>query len=204
MQVCEIFPSLQGEGRNQGLRCCFLRLAGCNLNCRWCDTPDARDPLAGEDLTTGDILIRIEETGIRYLCVTGGEPLLRQDELLPLLRELSAKGYIIDIETNGTIPFRQAQPYASICMDLKCPSSGEESDLSLLADIRPTDSVKCVVADDADLDYVYEQIRSIPIRGEIYISPVHGSNYRRIAEVLMTWNLPVRLQLQLHKQIGVQ
>ncbi len=204
MQVFEIFPSFQGEGRNQGLRCCFLRLAGCNLNCRWCDTPDTRDPHTGEDLTTDDILRRIEETGIRYLCVTGGEPLLRQHELLPLLRDLSSKGYTIDIETNGTIPFGQVQPYASICMDVKCPSSGEQSDLSLLADIRPTDSVKCVVADDADLEYVYEQIRSIPIKGEIYISPVHGSDYTRIAEVVMEWDLPVRLQLQLHKQIGVQ
>lgn len=204
MQVFEIFPSLQGEGRNQGLGCCFLRLAGCNLNCRWCDTLDARDQDAGEELLPADILKKIDETGIRYVCITGGEPLLRQDELIPLLRDLSSKGYIIDIETNGTIPFRQAQPYAAICMDVKCPSSGEVSDLSLLADIRPEDSVKCVVADDADLDYVYEQIRSIPIRGDIFISPVYGSDYKRIAEVVMEWNLPVRLQLQLHKQIGVQ
>lgn len=204
MQVFEIFSSFQGEGRNQGLRCCFLRLAGCNLNCRWCDTPDARNPDAGEDLLPADILKQIEETGLRYLCVTGGEPLLRQDELLPLLQELSSKGYIIDIETNGTIPFGQVQPYASICMDVKCPSSGERSDPGLLADIRATDSVKYVVADEADLDFAYEQIRSIPIRGEIFISPVHGSNYRRIAETVMEWDLPIRLQLQLHKQIGVQ
>lgn len=204
MQVFEIFSSFQGEGRRQGMRCCFLRLAGCNLGCRWCDTPDARAAAAGKELSSADILNRIEAMGTRYLCVTGGEPLLQMDELAPLLRELSARGYAIDIETNGTIPFCLVQPYASISMDVKCPSSGEQSDLTLLADIGSEDSVKYVVADNADLEYAYEQIRSHPVLGAIFISPVYGSDYAQIAETVMEWDLPVRLQLQLHKQIGVK
>ena len=89
-------------------------------------------------------------------------------------------------------------------MDVKCPSSGEESDLSLLAEIRSRDSVKFVVADASDLVYAYEEIRSHTIAGEIFISPVYGSDYLATAQVVLTWDHPVRLQMQLHKQIGVR
>lgn len=204
MRVVEIFTSFQGEGKHQGVRCTFLRLAGCNLACRWCDTPGAQSPNAGEAIPADQVIDKIRSGGVRYLCITGGEPLLRMEELLPLLRTLSPEGYKIEIETNGTVPFTPVFPYASVCMDVKCPSSGERSDLSLLADIRPVDSVKFVVADETDLTYAEEQIRSHGIAGEIFISPVFGSDYSAIARGLLTWDHPIRLQMQLHKQIGVQ
>ncbi|MCP1662663.1 MAG: 4Fe-4S cluster-binding domain-containing protein [Methanocalculus sp. MSAO_Arc1] len=204
MRVAEIFSSFQGEGRNQGLRCTFLRLAGCNLNCRWCDTPAARDPGAGSELTGDEILQTIREIGNSYLCITGGEPLLQAEELLPLLEEFSRLGYMTDIETNGTIPVDSVTPFASITLDVKCPSSGETSDTSLLAGLRAEDSVKFVVQNLADLEYAHDIIRSHPTEAEIFISPVAGSDYQAIAEELLSWDHRIRLQLQLHKQIGVR
>jgi 7-carboxy-7-deazaguanine synthase len=139
-----------------------------------------------------------------YLCITGGEPLLQIDQLLLLLKVLAGKGYRIDIETNGTRDFRECQPFASICMDVKCPSSGEESDTALLSSLKEGDCVKFVVADEQDCRYAARVIAGHPVPGEIFCSPVRGSDYRRIARFILDHDLPVRLQLQLHRLIGVR
>jgi len=139
-----------------------------------------------------------------YVCVTGGEPLLQAEDLEPLLASLVKRGSAIDIETNGTVDFSRLQPYASVCMDVKCPSSGEKSDLSLLSKIRPQDSVKFVVKDEEDCLYAQGVIATNPIAGEIFISPVFGTDYKVISKFLLTNNLPVRMQMQLHKIIGVK
>jgi len=202
MKVAEIFRSIQGEGSHQGYPCTFIRLAGCNLACSWCDTPHART--GGTEMTLGEIARRIGEIPGHYICITGGEPLLQGDQLLPLLKYLKERGYIIDIETNGTVDFKKFQPYASICMDVKCPSSGEASDHSLLCNISENDAVKFVVADRKDCDYATVVLRDHPVKGEIFFSPVFGSDYRQIADFIVTSDLRVRLQFQLHKIIGVQ
>ncbi len=170
MKVVEIFWSLQGEGKNQGKPCLFIRLAGCNLNCSWCDTEYART--GGREMSSDAILEQVWRKNPPYICITGGEPLLQAAELEPLLATLSRKGIVIDIETNGTIDFTCLQTYASICMDVKCPSSDEQSDLSLLGRIRPRDSVKFVVRDDADCRYAQEIMTSHKIAGEIFFNPV--------------------------------
>ncbi|MDO9325729.1 MAG: 7-carboxy-7-deazaguanine synthase QueE [Methanoregula sp.] len=121
MKVIEIFRSLQGEGKNQGKVCLFLRLAGCNLNCHWCDTEYART--GGREMASDEILEQVWRINPPYICITGGEPLMQAAELEPLLASLHKRGAQIDIETNGTYPFTRLQPYASICMDVKCPSS---------------------------------------------------------------------------------
>ena len=139
-----------------------------------------------------------------YVCITGGEPLLQADELEPLLVSLHTRGTAIDIETNGTIDFTRLQPYASICMDVKCPSSGEQSNLRLLDTLRPQDSVKFVVKDETDCQYAREIITSYRIPGEIFFSPVFGSDYKMIVQFILDNNLPVRFQIQLHKLIGVK
>jgi 7-carboxy-7-deazaguanine synthase len=202
MQIAEIFKSLQGEGKNQGRACLFIRLAGCNLNCTWCDTGYAR----GGGITMGleSVLEQVWRVNPPYVCVTGGEPLVQADALEPLLSSLHKRGTEIDIETNGTIDFSRLQQYASVCMDVKCPSSGERSDLSLLAKIRPQDSVKFVVKDQADCRYAQEVMNAHRITGGIFFSPVFGTDYKAITKFILVNNLPVRFQIQLHKIIGVK
>jgi 7-carboxy-7-deazaguanine synthase len=202
MLITEIFRSIQGEGRQQGRPCTFIRLAGCNLGCTWCDTPAARE--AGTEMDISGIVSRVGALPGNYCCITGGEPLLQIDQLLSLLQVLAGKGYRIDIETNGTLDFRDCQPYASICMDVKCPSSGEKSDISLLAALNEEDCVKFVVADEQDCRYAGSVIAGHPVPGEIFCSPVFGSDYHRIARFILEHDLPVRLQLQLHRLIGVR
>jgi 7-carboxy-7-deazaguanine synthase len=202
MKVTEIFRSLQGEGKNQGKSCLFIRLAGCNLNCHWCDTEYSRS--GGKVMSLDAILEQVWRINPPYICITGGEPLMQADELEPLLASLHKRGAFIDIETNGTYAFTRLQPYASICMDVKCPSSGEQSNLSLLDAIRPQDSVKFVLKDETDCRYAQQIIESHRIAGEIFFSPVTGSDYATIAQFILANNLPVRFQLQLHKIIGVK
>jgi 7-carboxy-7-deazaguanine synthase len=201
MKIAEIFRSLQGEGKNQGKPCLFIRLAGCNLRCRWCDTPATQS--GGREMTIDTISEHIWRTNPPYVCITGGEPLLQADELERLLSSLHKRGTAIDIETNGTVDFTRFQPYASVCMDVKCPSSGETSNLSLLMMIRSHDSVKFVVKDEADCRYALEVMKSHPIVGEVFFSPVFGTDYKPITKFVLVNNLPVRFQLQLHKILGV-
>jgi len=202
MRISEIFRSIQGEGRSQGLITTFVRLSGCNLNCSWCDTPYARE--GGKEVPVGDVFQAVEFSSCGRVCITGGEPLLQTDEVGALVKRLDAAGYEVEIETNGTIDFSPLQAHASICMDVKCPSSGETSDLSLLSRIRPGDAVKFVVEGRADLEYARDVIASHPIPGEYLISPVFGSDYRALAREVLDRNMPVRFQVQLHRILGVR
>jgi 7-carboxy-7-deazaguanine synthase len=201
MKIAEIFSSLQGEGKNQGRSCLFIRLAGCNLHCVWCDTPASHS--GGIEMGVDSISEHIWRTNPPYVCITGGEPLLQADDVERLVSSLHKRGTSIDIETNGTVDFTRFQPYASVCMDVKCPSSGETSNLSLLAMIRPEDSVKFVVKDEADCRYAREVMKSHPIAGDVFFSPVFGTDYKPITRFILMNNLPVRFQLQLHKILGV-
>ncbi|WOF16651.1 radical SAM protein [Methanoplanus sp. FWC-SCC4] len=202
MKVIEIFRSLQGEGRHQGSVTTFIRLSGCNLNCKWCDTPESHE--GGIDMDIPEIVRAVENLGSKDICVTGGEPLLWMEELVSLLRELSKKGYHIEIETNGTIDPTPCMEYAEICMDMKCPSSEEESDSSLIPLLRPTDSVKFVTGGSGDLKYAKKVIESSGCSAEIFISPVWGADMGEIADYIIDNMMPVRFQVQLHKIIGVK
>ena len=202
MKIAEIFKSLQGGGVRQGAPCLFVRLSGCNLSCRWCDTKEALG--AGIAMSEDYILEQCWRQNPRYVCITGGEPLLQTDALLPLLASLAKRGTIIDIETNGTIDFTPVQQYASVCMDVKCPSSGEKSDLSLLSKIRAEDSVKFVVADEEDCRYAHGVMDKYPIAGPVFFSPVFGADTAPLVRYILVNNLPVRFQVQLHKVLGVK
>jgi 7-carboxy-7-deazaguanine synthase len=202
IKISEIFRSIQGEGRNQGRPCTFIRFTGCNLNCAWCDTRYARS--GGDELPVDSIFERVIQLGMDTICITGGEPLLQDSALRELLQHLHDEGASIEIETNGTLDFRPYQAYASISMDVKCPSSRESSNLDLLQFILPEDSVKFVVADLDDCIFAGRIIGQYPIRGEIFISPVEGSDYSAIAGFVLENALNARFQLQLHKIIGVK
>jgi 7-carboxy-7-deazaguanine synthase len=202
MMVAEIFWSLQGEGKHQGLPTTFVRCAGCNLSCSWCDTPHART--GGRSIPVDSVLEEVCSGGISHICLTGGEPLLQGEEALELVKRLSGKGYSVEIETNGTIDFTPFQPFAEICMDVKCPSSNEESNLSFLSSLTSRDSVKFVVANRADCTYAREVLEQYPIQGERFFSPVWGSDPQLVAQFLLEHRLEARLQIQLHKWIGVR
>jgi len=199
--VNEIFRSIQGEGINQGRPCTFIRFAGCNLDCSWCDTRRARS--GGREMDRDAILGRVRELGGRYVCITGGEPLMQGPPLLSLVQDLFSAGYAIDIETNGTLDFSPFQPYAGICMDVKCPSSGEKSNLALLPLLSGRDAVKFVVSDLKDCEYAAGVMRTVPHGTQVFFSPVGGTDPLVVARFLIREDLPARLQLQLHKVIGV-
>ncbi|KAF1076912.1 radical SAM protein [Methanogenium sp. MK-MG] len=202
MNIIEIFSSISGEGLRQGLPATFIRCAGCNLQCAWCDTPESQG--AGTGMSIGEVVSAVSAGMPRYVIITGGEPLLQKEELTALLVALRDAGYCIEIETNGTLPFTDVQEFATVSMDIKCPSSGEESDVALLADLRPEDSVKFVVMDRTDCLYAQKVIESHDIAGTVFISPVWGGNYREIADFILEEGIEARFQLQLHKSIGVK
>lgn len=203
MKIAEIFTSIQGEGSASGYLTLFIRLSGCNLRCGYCDTPGAQSG-AGRNIAPLLVAEEVFRSGVNHVCITGGEPLIQSDDLGVLLRMLHNAGHEISIETNGTIDFRPFQIYSSICMDVKCPSSGEVSDLSLLPHIREDDSVKYVIGTHEDLMYAHKILTEYPVKGEVFWSPVFGSDYQQIISCIIENKLPVRFQMQLHKIIGVQ
>ncbi|HJJ48079.1 MAG TPA: radical SAM protein [Methanocorpusculum sp.] len=203
MKLTETFVSLQGEGKNQGKPCFFLRLSGCNLRCAWCDTQYSFE--GGTERSVDEIVREIADSNLKYVCITGGEPLLQKKALLPLLEILAGAGISVDIETNGTISFKDCMPFASICMDVKCPSSGVVSDLALLDTLRASDCVKFVIGDEADYFYMVEVLAAHrKIRSEIVITPVYGTDTKWLVETIVKERLPVRFQIQLHKLEEIQ
>jgi 7-carboxy-7-deazaguanine synthase len=203
VKVFEIFPSIQGEGPFQGIPSAFIRLSGCNLRCRWCDTSGTQDGSAGEEMTVDEVVGQVKRLGLSHVCITGGEPLIQQDELLSLLKELHEDGYIVGIETNGTVDPAPVMEYSSICMDLKCPSSGEKSFIPLMKKLRPSDCVKFVVGGEEDLEYMAGLLDEIPASVEVFVSPVWDSDYRAVADYMLGLKRPVRFQLQLHKILDI-
>ena len=204
MRITETFVSLQGEGLRQGMPCMFVRFAGCNLHCAWCDTRYSLNDSPGVEMTTEEVMQAVIASGMGYVCITGGEPLLQKEALVPLIAAVHEAGVFVDIETNGTIPFADVQGFASICMDVKCPSSGEMSDLSLLDSLRREDSVKFVIGDEADYLYMVEVLAAHPdLRAPVCITPVFGMDTKWLVETIIQEKLPVRFQLQMHKVVNI-
>lgn len=204
MRITETFVSLQGEGLRQGMPCMFVRFAGCNLHCAWCDTRYSLNNSQGVEMTAEEVMQAVIASGMRCVCITGGEPLLQKEALVPLIAAIHEASVFVDIETNGTIPFGEVQEYASVCMDVKCPSSGEMSDLSLLDSLTPADSVKFVIGDEADYLYMVEVLAAHPdLSAPVCITPVFGTDAKWLIETIIAEKLPVRFQLQLHKVVNI-
>jgi len=182
----------------------FVRFAGCNLHCAWCDTRYSLNDSQGVEMNAEEVVQTVIASGIRYVCITGGEPLLQKEELVPLIAAIHEAGVFVDIETNGTTPFGEVQEYASVCMDVKCPSSEEMSDLSLLDSLRPEDSVKFVIGDKADYLYMVKVLAAHPdLRAPVCVTPVFGTDAKWLIETIIAEKLPVRFQLQLHKVVNI-
>ena len=203
LKVSEIFTSIQGESSWAGLACSFVRLAGCPLDCRWCDTAYAKS--GGQDMEPSAILDQVAALGHGLVEVTGGEPLC-QAYTPGLLKALCQSGYTVLLETNGCEDISGLDPRVHVIMDLKCPSSGMAGRTlwSNLDALKPTDEVKLVLADRADYEYARQVIsqRKLAERCGILLSTVHGHLEPRLAvEWLLADKLPARFQLQLHKYI---
>ncbi len=207
IRVNEIFHSIQGESTHAGWPCVFVRLTGCNLRCRYCDTRYTYNE--GLDMSIGEILGRVKDFGCRLVEITGGEPLIQQ-ETPRLADALLGAGLRVLVETNGSRDISLLDPRCVRIVDLKCPSSGEAgaNDYDNLDRLAPHDELKFVVSDRSDYEFARRIVQGIGGGGggrvalTIHLSPVPGQLEPR---VLTRWILDdrihVRLNLQLHKFI---
>lgn len=199
--VSEIYASIQGESTHAGRPCVFVRLAGCPLRCRWCDTTYSFTE--GQSRSIASIVDEVAGHGIHLVELTGGEP-LAQRHAADLVAALCEAGHEVLIETSGAYPVAHLDPRARIIADLKCPGSGEaaRNRWDVLAALRPVDELKIVVADRHDFDWARaaldDQLRGTP--ATVLWSAVHGElQPRELAAWLLEARAPGRLQLQLHK-----
>jgi 7-carboxy-7-deazaguanine synthase len=203
LRINEIFHSLQGETSRAGLRTVFVRLTGCPLRCGWCDTAYAFHD--GEMRGLDEIVAEVAKHVTPYVCVTGGEP-LAQKACLDLLRKLCDIGYDVSLETSGALDIEPVDTRVSRIVDFKAPGSGEvERNLwSNVAHLSQHDEVKFVLADRADYEWASGVIdaQMLAARCPVLMSPVHGALEPCVlAEWILADRLPVRMQLQLHKQL---
>ncbi len=211
LQITEIFHSLQGETSLSGVPFAFIRLTGCNLRCRYCDSAYAFK--GGRRMGIAEVLTEIAPYGVEHVLITGGEPLLQRNTPA-LVEALRDAGYRVSIETHGEVSVAKVAGRARLVMDIKTPSSGMNrggfrENLPLL---REGDEIKFVIASPEDYAFARDWVRegNSPVR-EILFSPVvRGANQpgdypgvdpRWLAERILADRLPVRMQLQLHKLI---
>lgn len=201
-EVCEVFRSLQGETSRTGLPATFLRLAGCNLRCRYCDTTYAQG--RGASMTLEELLGAVADgPATDLVVVTGGEPLL-QPRVPSLLGALCDLGRTVLLETNGSLEIRGIDPRVRRILDIKCPGSGEEASTRWenLEDLRAEDEVKLVLTCREDFDFALRVIMKHGLRErcEVLLSPAQGLLAPAdLAAWILECRLPLRLQLQLHR-----
>jgi 7-carboxy-7-deazaguanine synthase len=204
MKICEIFNSIQGESTLQGVPTVFIRTAGCNLSCSWCDSAYARLGDDGYEKEVADIIADISPSPIRHVCITGGEPLL-QDETYALVRGLSCRNYEVSVETNGTVDAAALPLDVKRVIDIKCPSSGEEGKTCIrnIHERRPSDEFKFVCTGQEDFDYALSFINQYSLEDTtVLFSPASGTlNPASLAEWIVSDAPFSRLNLQLHRFI---
>lgn len=221
MQITEIYKSLQGESSWAGLPCIFVRLTGCNLRCRWCDS---------EYTFTGGVKMSVEavEREVQRLSagprlplveITGGEPMLQARELVPLMRRLLDCGYTVLLETSGERPLAQVPPEVVKIVDVKCPHSGAANTFRMenLQALGPRDEVKFVLSDRADYEFARDFMQRHELAARVHaiiLSPAFRQDAngardvshclldpRELADWMLEDALPARLGLQIHKFI---
>lgn len=203
LRITEIFYSLQGETTRMGLPTIFIRLTRCPLRCSYCDSAYAFT--GGTFKTIESILAEIACYKTQYVTVTGGEP-LAQKGCWDLLKTLCDQGYDVSLETSGAISIVDIDKRVIKIMDLKTPGSGEVTknywpNIELLTE---HDQVKFIICDKEDYEWsknIIEQYELVN-RCEILLSPsFHQVKNKELAEWILKDQIPVRMQIQLHKYI---
>ena len=208
LTVYEMFESIQGESSFAGSTCFFIRLAGCNLRCRYCDTTDAY--YGGSELSVDEIVKTASASKSAIIEITGGEPLMQKafPELAKALRDKCNRPVLV--ETNGSLDISVIPARMVAIMDIKCPSSCESAsnDLDNIGRLRKYDEVKFVIADCNDYDWTLDLIRTfeLDLRCKyIHLSPAHGQlDPAELSKWILKDNPPARLHLQLHKILKVK
>jgi 7-carboxy-7-deazaguanine synthase len=219
MQITEIYKSLQGESTYAGLPCVFVRLTGCNLRCSWCDTEYSF--YGGKKMTPEQVFDEVEHLSPAggLIEITGGEPMLQERELVPLMQRLLDAGHKVLLETSGERPLDAVPGGVVKIVDVKCPDSGEADTFHMenLATLRPHDEVKFVISDRVDYEFARDFTRQHHLAGRVnavLFSPAFtkeasgardASNClldpQRLAEWMLEDDVPARLGLQIHKLI---
>ncbi|HED10894.1 MAG TPA: radical SAM protein [Caldithrix abyssi] len=203
LRVNEIFYSIQGESRQAGLPCVFVRLTYCNLRCRWCDSPYSF--YEGQWMTVEKIMDEIAAHNCKLVEITGGEPLL-QKEVLPFMTRLCDAGYDVLIETGGHMDIAPIDGRVRRIVDIKCPGSGEADKVRWqnIEQLGPDDELKFVIADEADYRWAVDMLNKYGLdkKCAVLFSPVFGEmDNLTLVQWILRDRLPVRFQLQMHKYI---
>jgi 7-carboxy-7-deazaguanine synthase len=218
MQITEIYRSIQGESSFAGIPCTFVRLTACNLRCAWCDSEYTFT--GGTKMSPEQVeqeVIKLAESGLVEF--TGGEPMLQERELAPLMERLLERGYTLLLETSGERPLERVPKAVHKIVDVKCPGSGEGGSfcLSNLATLTEHDEIKFVLTDHGDYEFARDFTRKHGLESkvrDVIFSPAFlkapdsardTSNCmldpRQLAEWILQDKLNVRLGLQIHKFI---
>ena len=218
MYLIEIYKSIQGESSFAGLPCIFVRLAGCNLRCAWCDSEYTFTGgyKLSEDQVTAEI---VKLAPVKLIEFTGGEPMLQERELVPLMERLLRGGCELLIETSGERPLERVPAAVHKIVDVKCPGSGEAGSfqMSNLECLTDRDEVKFVIANRGDYEFARDFIREHKLEtraGQLLLSPAFSKalstdrttencllDPRELVEWMLADSLPARLSLQIHKYV---
>ena len=219
MQITEIYKSLQGESTYAGLPCVFVRLTGCNLRCSWCDSEYTFQ--GGHKMTVEEVRDEVSRLspGGSLVEITGGEPMLQEREVVPLMKLLLDENYKILLETSGERPLERVPEEVVKIVDVKCPDSGEADTFHLenLETLTTRDEIKFVLSSRADYDFARDFTQRHGLAGRVHavlFSPAFRKDAggardsshclvdpRELAEWMLADNIPARLGLQLHKFI---
>lgn len=216
MYLIELYKSVQGESSFAGLPCVFVRLAGCNLRCAWCDSEYTFQ--GGYRQSSEEVEAAIEKLApVRLVEFTGGEPMLQERELVPLMERLLQRGYELMLETSGERPLASVPPAVHKIVDVKCPGSGEGASFHLpnLSALTRADEVKFVLSNRRDYEFARDFLRAHSLEmltGSVLLSPAFSKtpspqrsaencllDPRQLVDWMLEDGLPARLSLQIHK-----